>query len=283
MPPPGFSVHLEFNSSVQLKPIQVYINVIELVSRLSNLPWTVTLPGSIRMTSTDASTVLTLSPYPPFGDSSLRVQYAILGLYQAGVAIALENQFYQLNASLYMNDRKVGWFEFLPSGSPLHESSNLDHRLPLSFDYANDTNARAESGKITDPEDRNSVITYEWDGVRIKSQDIFTALLNGFAIAAEHNNPDLNAYVPAARSTSGDIILSTWTVGGVEDPYMTWARLKKAFIMLWQALIIGRQGQKPRFEGFSFGLEYDEKEIGAGRMLRFDMDGEGALGSGVEK
>ena len=64
---------------------------------------------------------------------------------------------------------------------------------------------------------------------------------------------------------------------------MTWARLKKAFIMIWQALIIGRHGQKPRFEGFSFGLTYDGKEIGAGRMLRFDTDGEGAVGSGIEK
>ena len=254
---------------------------------LANLHWTTILPRSITMSGQDSSTELALEPSPASGDYKLQVQHAVLGLYRAGVAIAQGGKFTQLDALLYVKECKVGWLEFRLRSHVLHGDSEVDHlTASVSLDSYNSTATtmmRTDSGKVVDPDDKELVITYEWDGIRIKAQDIFTVLLDVFAIAAEHNNTDLDAYVPAARSASGDTVLSTWTVGEKGNPHMTWLHLKRAFILVWDLVIIGGKGKKARFEGFYFGINYEGKEIGAGRILRFDNDGQGVGGSVVEQ
>lgn len=249
---------------------------------LANFAWSSLLPVAIEMAGHEASTEIELNPFPP-DDTRLQMGYAVLGLYKVGVAIAQGNKFFELYAAFYMGDSEVGWLEIRPKGSSLHVGSN-NQFLPLSSHYTNDTTTMmANSATIFDPEDNKFGITFTWDGARIKAQDIFTVVLDAFAIAAEHNNTDLDANIPAARSASGDTVLSTWTAGEGESTQMTWARLKRALILMWDILLVGPKGQKPRFEGLMFQLEYEGKGIGAGRMLRFDEAVEGAGGSAVEK
>ena len=249
------------------------------MSLLANIPWAYTLPGLVMVASEDTSTDLVLEPCQPEDESRLRVEYAILGLYQAGLAIAQGGKFYELEASIYEGELKVGRLEFRRGQDALQRSSKIH---PLILGHTNDTRINADSGIIRDPDNRKFTLTYQWDGVRIKAQDVFTVILDAYAVAAEHNNTELDASVPAARSASGDTVLSTWTVGNVGNPHMTWARLKKALIIIWDLLIIGAPGRKTRFEGFIFWLQYEGKDIGAGRMLRFDADTEGDVGGVAE-
>lgn len=191
----------------------------------------------------------------------------------------------QLDAELYMKELKIGWLAFRPERATQHESSEAGHATQLNALYAFNRTAMIlpNSGRLPDPEDKNFVITFHWDGVRIKSQDIFTAILDSFAIAAEHDNGNLDAYIPAARSASGDTVLSTWTVGEKQNRHMTWRLLKRALFLLWDSLILGFEGKKVKFEGVAFGLEYEGQKIGAGRMLKFDKDGQNVEGILVEK
>ena len=54
--------------------------------------------------------------------------------------------------------------------------------------------------------------------------------------------------------------------------------------MIWDLLIIGHPGKKPRLEGLYFDLAYAAQRIGSGRMLRLDGRGdEGSSGSVAEK
>ena len=276
VPPIGFSVRLTFNPSIRLSPIVVYQCAMELMAFLAALPWTFPIESSVTMAGEDAPTEVFLDRWPPSGDSKMQAQHVILGLYQAGVAIARGNSFTQLNAVLYMKELKIGWFEFRPERAAQHGSSEVEHLTPLNSAHAYNRTAiiMADSGRIPDPYDKKFFITYQWDGVRIKAQDIFTVMLDGFAIAAEHNNSDLDAYIPAARSASGETVLSTWTVGEKGNQHMTWSLLKKALFLVWDSLILGYEGNKVKFEGVTFGLEYEGQAIGAGRMLRFDTDGQ---------
>ena len=221
------------------------------------------------MVADDGSTEIFLDRSRP-GDSKLQVRYAVLGLYQAGMTIAQESKYTRLEVSLYVRELKIGFLELRREVKQLLDG---DHMMPLhSLVVHNITTAvMADTGTVVDPLQKNFVITYRRDGVRIKAVDIFTVILDGFAIAAVHNNQDAEAYIPAARSASGDLILSTWTEGGQKNPDMTWQRLKRALILIWDLLIIG---DKPRFEGFAFKLKYDGHEIGGGRLLRFDRDGQ---------
>lgn len=253
---------------------------------LASLQWPTILPRSIKMTGPGASTELVLEPSHASRDHKLQVQHAVLGLYQAGVAIAQGGKFFQLDALLYVEQCKVGWLEFRPSSDVLLGDSNVDHStasVSLDSHSSPTTMMETDSGEVIDREDKELVITYKWDGVRIKSQDVFTVLLDALAIAAEHKNSDLDACVPAARSASGDTVMSTWTIGEKGNPHMTWLHLKRVFILLWESVIVGVEGKKARFEGFLFGINYEGKEIGAGRILRFGNDGQGLGGSVVEQ
>ena len=234
------------------------------------------------MATDDGSTELFLDKWPRSGDSELQVQYAILGLYQAGIAVAQGSKYTQLKVSLYVRELQVGWLELRPESKQLLDDSNRNHFMPLnSLDMYNTTTAiMADSGTLFDPTEKSFVISYWMDGVRIKAVDIFTVILDGFTITAVHNNQDVDAYIPAARSASGDVVLSTWRNGEKGNPHMTWLRLKRALLLIWDLLIIGH---KPRFEGFAFDLKYDGHEIGGGRILRFDSVGQSTERSAVDK
>ena len=234
------------------------------------------------MATDDGSTELFLDKWPRSGDSKLQVQYAVLGLYQAGMAIAQDSKYTRLKISLYVRELQVGWLELRPESKQLLDDPNRNHLMPLnSLGMYNTTAAvMADSGALFDPTEKNFVINYWMDGVRIKAVDIFTVILDGFTIAAVHSNADVDAYIPVARSASGDVVLSTWGKGEKGNPHMTWLRLKRALLLIWDLLIIGH---KPRFEGFAFDLKYEGHEIGGGRILRFDRDGQGTERSAVNK
>lgn len=284
-PPAGFSTQLKVNKSVHLKPLEVYICAIELISILAKIPWTSTIPMVLELSDSKSTTKLVLHPFPPFGGSRLQVRYAVQGLYEVGKEIAQKSIFCGIEATFYIREQEVGWLEFQPIGSPVLGSLDVIHVPQLKPGYANATAmmVTADSGKIFDPDEMDFALTFTWDLVRIKAQDIFTTFLDAFAIVAEYDNTDPDMYIPAASSASGDTVLSTWTAGEPGDAQMTGARLKRALIMIWELLIIKPQGQKSRFEGLVFGMEYKGKSIGAGRMLRFDGNGEDVGGSAVER
>lgn len=285
IPPTGFSVRFKFNPKIPLHPVVVYQCTIELINFVANLPWAFTIQNSITMSGEDAPTEVSVDRWPPTGESNLQAQHVVLGLYQTGVAIAQGNNFIQLDAFICMKGSEIGWLAFRPERAPQHEGSEAVHATHLNaHNMYNGTSIRiADSGRLLDPEDKNFVITFHWDGVRIKSQDIFTAILDGFTIAAEHDNKDLDAYIPAARSSSGDTVLSTWTVGEKQNQHMTWRLLKRTLFLVWDSLILGYEAKKMRFEGVAFELEYEGQKIGAGRMLKFDNHDQNVEGIGVEK
>ena len=225
------------------------------------------------MVADDGSAEIFLDRWPHSGDSKLQVRYAVLGLYQAGMTIAKDSKYSQLQVSLYVRELKIGSLELRPERKQLLDDSDGRHMMQLNpLDIHNTSSAvMADSGTVVDPLQTNLAITYRMDGVRIKAVDIFTAILDGFTIAAVHDNLDGDAYIPAARSVSGDVVLSTWREGEKGNPDMTWQRLKRALILIWDLLVIG---DKPRLEGFAFALKYDGHAIGGGRLLRFDSDGQ---------
>ena len=210
----------------------------------------------------------------------MQTQYGVWGLYEVSLKLAQGNQFYESDAGIYLGEDELGWLSFRPKT----EQVSTNDSLALTLDAVNITALSVNSGSFADPDDKNFVITFIWDEVRIKAQDIFTVFLDAMAIAAPHDNDDLEAGISAARSASGDTVMSTWPGGPGPSDQMTWARLKRVLLLIWHSLIIGKQGVvKPRFEGLEFGMEFKGKRIGAGRILRFDEGGESGGGSAAEK
>ena len=269
-PRPGFKTKLNFDESVMLNPLEVYANAIELMSVLAKIGWTHFIIRSMAMTGRDYATEVALYPKPR--GSSLETDIAVSGLYQACMTIAERKAFYKVHILLLVNDQERGGIIFSPRGPAsttnvtlLADSAEFAHMnatppAPLPYGW-----------RIHDPKDKKFTITYMFDNVKIGAKEIFTSFLNALAISAQHANTDLEAYVPVAPSADGEVLLSTWTVAGSQDSMMTWARLKRALLVLWERVVFaGGPHDRPIFEGFEFGLEYDRVKIGAGRLWKFD-------------
>lgn len=263
-PRPGFKAIFNFDESVILKPLEVFQNAIELMSVLSKVAWNAHIRRSLSMTDERFATECALFNLPAW--EGLDNDIAVVGLYQTGVAIAERGSFYKLHVGLFVDGVTRGAIKFYPKEPALATDINLQ----IGPSHPN-TTVMANSGRIVDPKDSRATIAYHFDGVKIKAKDIFTSFLNALAIAAEHSNSDLNAQIPVAASAAGEVILSTWVQGDTENSKMTWARLKRGLLIVWECLVInGGSDKRPRFEGFEFELEYDGVKIGAGRLLRFD-------------
>ena len=262
LPRPYLNTVLVYNESISLNPLEVYINIMQLMSVLAKLDWDGYVTHGMALTDMTFTTQCSLSPKPD--GSLLENDIAVIGLFQVANAIADRNVFYELDAGLFVDNVARGIIQFYPKPPGIE----LDFDF-LGANYSN-INLNATSGLLYDPKDKRFGITYTFDGVKIKSNDVFTSFLNAFAISAEHPNHLLGAYIPAAPSMTGDVIFSSWTLEGFESAKMSWARLKRALLIIWERIIIGDDGERPRFEGFEFGLEYNGVKIGAGRLLRLD-------------
>jgi len=274
LPPHGFEAKLEFDKSVTLNPLEVYLVAIEMMSYIgNNLKWRDPIRTPISMSAYIFTTECNIKPVLN-PRNRLRADMAVQGLYRAGVAIAQDGGFHKLRVGLLIRDVLYGQINFNPITHPGESVTNL-YVDPLQASSTNATSVMADPGQIHDPYDTKFTIDFAFNGKTIKSQDVFTSFLNAMAIAAEHDNWNLNAYVPAAPSAAGEVVLSTWTVGAKDNPRMSWLRLKRAFLLIWERVVIARGGggrPKPGWFG-EFEFKYDGVDIGAGRLLRFDAAG----------
>ena len=269
------------DEKVSLRPLEVYDNAVHLMKVLASHGWHRMLERPIVMSSSVDPQAVQVSVYPLMKPGRptdfLEIDIAVAGLYQAGINIAERNAFYKQDTLMLINDDLRGSVLVYP----LH-TQGPDFPPPPDFDnYSpeyvgtglSSPTFNVDQGRITDPKDKKFSFTFVYDGVKIRSADVFTF----FAITAK--NPDIlvNAFVPAAPSASGDVILSTWVVGREkEKDLMTWMRLRRALLMTWGRIVKedGGVGRKPRFEGWTIWMEYDGVQIGAARLLKFDSKGE---------
>ncbi|KAL6716019.1 hypothetical protein ACLMJK_006981 [Lecanora helva] len=271
LPPPGYIVEVLTNEKRTVKPIETYQDFIQLMSLLALFTWGSTFSHSLSMTDREYTTQISIYPMPR--DSQLKNSVAITALYDLGCVVAVHNKFYELQANLLLDEVTRGVIQIYnkpPGASP----------DTLLLDQVADSNttlmANPTKGGIVDPKDRKLIVTFEFDGVKLNSKDIFTSFLNAFAISSEQDNSKLNAAISAAPSAydgkrGGDVVLSTWSSVDPDDNRMTWSRLKRALLIIWTRIVMeDGVGTRPRFEGFYFGIEYAGVEIGAGRLIKID-------------
>ena len=245
----------------------------QLMSVLSRIGWNGRLARSISLTDDEFATVISLDALPK--EAQLEVDIAISGLYEIGVAIAERNKFYQLKAGLFVNGVGHAMVRiFRKAPELLSNITSLAENVEIS---SSNTTLMADRGSVVDPQDEKFVISFIFKGVRLKSKDIFTSFLNAFAISSQHLGSELNAYIPAAPSayqTGGDVILSSWATIGPGDAIMSWARLKRALLVIWSRVVLDGglniESHRPRFEGFEFMMDYDGRQIGGGALIKVD-------------
>ena len=266
------------------------MNAIAVMCMLTQLDWNDYVYHSIAIANPSHQTEVGIGISEPTGRGVIKVQHMVLALYETGVAIAQQQKFCKVLSKISLDGREIGWIRFQPKEIPIGVTSYLS----TESIYTNSTvsvTAKGDTGRVVDFMDQKFYLKYTWDGVKIKSQDLFTAMLNALAISAPFEDHETHAHIPAlvrlathrncyanlilcdsAPSASGDVTISTWLAGGgAEANAMNWDRLRRVLEMIWENLIIGLvSSQRPRFEGLYFEMYYDETKLGAGRILKFD-------------
>lgn len=234
---------------------------------------------------------------PGTGEASwLPTKFAIWGLYRGGVEIANTQRFQQLLVGLAVKDvkgheQRFGYLELRPKiPHPEPQSYQTVGTRVTDDSHANIPVAAPRNPRIIDAKDERFYITYDWNGHKVKSQDLFTAFLNALSIASVYDNAGIGAFVPNAPAASGDVVLSTWSSGGPSADALTWARVKRAIQLVWEEIITagGNKG-KARFEDFEFELWYmpdgrglvNGDKIGGGRVMKFGPDSPEGIHGGV--
>lgn len=265
---------------------EVYINTVELMASLALQDWNSELGREAQEVCagplfTTQIVVRSLLPW-------IENKYLVWGLYQAGLQIGQRHasQHSKLHAGIVLHGRPIGFFSFEPRQPGLVNYPANSTLLTEGTYFANTTSkasARhssallvkatigfltANRGTVTDPLDNKLKITYEFDGVKISPNHIFTAYLDAFATAAIHDSEETGASIVAY---SEDRHVSITVRRDVSYTDFTWGELVRALLVIWDQLIVGygSLGRNARWEGMSFLIEDDGNLIGEGFLVYY--------------
>ena len=265
-PPPGFSINLVFNGQVALSPIGVYSVALDTIYRLSIHEWSDTIRRSVLFALPDYAENIVFLPNNRGSSPSKRLLngYAILALYAGVCAMTppTRNLFFELKVVISKDRVPVGRcnLQLSDPGLRLPHNSSSEPVLARAGTSSHGI-LSANTGSITDPEDRRFRITYTFRNTRINSRHIFLAAIDGIAAAARMS----------AASRCGR--LTGTTPNEPRNPAVVTvsaSESSRGFRLTWQyasrtVLLITRLMQaEGRFEGITFSLEHDGASFGEG-------------------
>ena len=172
------------------------MNAVAVMCMLTQLDWNDYVYHSIAIANPSHSTEVGIGIWEPTGRGVIKVQHMVLALYDTGVAIAQQQKFFKVLSKISLNDVEIGWIRFQPK----EHLKDADSYLSIDAVFPNNTvsvTAKGDTGRVVDVMDQKFNVRYTWDGVKIKSQDLFTAMLNALAITAPFEDHETHAQLPA--------------------------------------------------------------------------------------
>ena len=122
-----------------------------------------------------------------------------------------------------------------------------------------------DSGDARSREDRFLVVHYLFDGQELAPGRVLTAFLRTMVFCAEHEEEEgFGAGSMVAFSADGMVRLRMDGVGGAG---LSWRMARLALRTMWVQVVMEFQGyspESPRWEGFSFIVEYRGVRVGQG-------------------
>lgn len=265
------------------------INAIELMYYLTQLPLERFIDASIILTGHRFTTEVMIDIAP--GPGRLRLPYAVQALYQLSVRMAQERRYFLQWGKIFVDGKQRGLIRFqqrgatglitgLLAGSELLGSRNSsDNGTSEILAFPNVApplgNYLAEpadgEGKIFDVKDKRLAIEFKFDNTKLKAPEVFTLLLDGLAIATEHDQAEVGASI----NTYSASLESYLHVHHLDSPRyyrhgLNWGVMANVLIMIWEQLVMGnspgRRGRVPRYEGLEFEVYYADVKIGVGEL-----------------
>jgi len=184
--PEGFNAVFEFSTNQPLDDATaVYVNSIQAMDEWSRSDWN--SPVTKDKTSTTAGLDGTYVVYTGLFSRTRKPKwsYVLLGLYRGVLEMTRQHYFYELQVQLWFQGRLIGVVIITkqgPTTQALGGSSVINGTLQTT-NTTTSSISNADSGQITDP---GYIINWKFNGVRIDSRELFTAILDAMITAASH-------------------------------------------------------------------------------------------------
>ena len=291
-PRPGFRITHHWYPDIQLAAPEVWHWLFMFQSMLAAHDAQQPVPHFLRFTSADFSAaigVTVANPQLTFGDT-------VWGLYEAGVLMSRRDA-----PVLLMPDRMPGlgirvqmpllgtvgfikieprsllWGGVPPTATKNNNNDATRKRPAVTTERlrgreevgaSNESAVVAlDSGDVRSSEDEYLVVHYNFDRYELAPARMLTAFLRTMTFCSEHDDGELGASM-VAFSADGYVRLSMDGVqAGPGARQLSWRKARLALRTMWPQVVMGfggRYPESPRWEAFSFVVEYQGVRIGQG-------------------
>lgn len=228
------------------------------------------------MDGPDSKVELIIAPWPDTSSRLLLVRHGVVGLYQAGYALAkipvpANGLLPRLYSGLFLQNKQIGYLKFVPmsqlpesevnSTSSLANTGNSTSTLQYRVDDE-PWSVKGESGTIVDPLDSNYRYNYQLGNVRVNIQESFSVFLEAMATAASHSFDEDDAVINAV-SVSGDVALNLHGFSSLHSLPFPWGAVPRVLSLLWTHVI----EEGGHFVDMDFELVLDGEIFGKGFMM----------------
>lgn len=257
-PPPGFDTDISLTRTSPISPIGVYEIGIEYMFLLAfSFQWTQTRaasgidhfhpPGSVAVILLDNT------------EGLMENGHAISALYRSLFAIVETNAYCVVTTTLILQGQKIATLKILPAfPAPVDAIVRVSNDTTASPIPTN--SARDSSGKIASDVDSRLIMSYQYDGARVDSRDIWTAVLDDIVETAYNGANSTFSHIDAV-SASGDAVYHMHTTAGVGT--CKYWYMAEALRLMFIKMVISKRFQEVKLE-----IEYDGKTIAEGWLLK---------------
>lgn len=208
---------------------------------------------------------------------------AVWGIYETGLRLAIRYPAPQpvpdFSANIFTNagprgilragdpTARANLTETVPSKS--HMSVSSRRRGDLIVPFIHPALGKADSGEVPSPDDPHLVIYYHFQRRALVSKEVLTSFLMAMLFCSEHDGEGHGVSITAFSADRQ----SRLRMDGVVTPGpegLDWRRARYALRVLWKQVVMNyderekRFTEGPRFESFSFLVQYQGVRIGEG-------------------
>lgn len=259
--PLGFDADIHYDTSEILNALGVYLCAIDVMYHFAQTGWFKRLAGGLEVWVDGFNMEIDIEKsQEPHGGFQLQTNHIVFGLYETIVDISAHSRFCQVLTTLSMHRRQIGTLVIQKRASMAPEKEIANAKSLILVNGSSISNAATyPSGLVIDPENPSFSIAYNYSGIRINSKDIFLAVLDALATAAEFS-PSTSFRSLNAISASGDCAISILEVDSQFQ--MTYSYVTKAL----RAMIVDIMVYLRKFEEMTLELKWQASKIAEGSI-----------------
>lgn len=232
-PPPGFEVDEHYDTSKRFSPLGVYLTAIDCMYHFAQEEWH--KPQTLVQTFRSVRFDVQIDIEPAQKVLQLEVSHVIFGVYDTILDVAAKSRFCETLSTISLHRRLVGTLRIEKKTPEIVGTGSNATSIEIADTFPHGNGVTYPKGRFDDPDEPHFSVDYIYYGGRINSKDIFLAVIDALATAAQFTDrAPFNSL--GAASPSGNCVIN---IVGVDGRYkINYSFVTKALLILIQGIMI---------------------------------------------